>query len=69
MALDRFTHEKLAHFHIADHESLAEQLRTLERAAKERRQEEQSMGNRWFLQLLQPLAMGHILTLNTLRRL
>ncbi len=69
MALDHYTHERLAYSRIADHQRLAEKLRAFERAEEERRHEEHSMSSRWFSRLLRPLAMGDIPDLNTLRRL
>ncbi len=68
MALDRYINERLAYSYIADHQRLAEQLRALDRL-EERRQKRQSMGSRWFLQLLRLLPMGRVPDLDTLHRL
>lgn len=69
MALDRYTHERLAQCHIADSQSLAEQLRTLERIEVQLRQGEQLRRTSWVMRLLRSLAMGHVPTLSILRRL
>ncbi len=69
MALDRYTHEKLAHCHIADSQSLAEQLRILERIEVQLRQSERLRKTSWVMRLLRSLAMGHVPTLSTLQRL
>ena len=69
MGLDRYTNERLAYSYIADHQRLAEQLRTLDRLVAERRQERHSTGGRWFLHLLRLLPMGRVPDLDTLHRL
>ncbi len=69
MALDHYTHERLAYAHIADCQRLAEGLRTFELAEEKQRQAEPSKSPRWFSRLLRPLAIGHIPNLNTLQRL
>ena len=69
MALDYYTHEKLAHSPIADYRALAEELHAFGLVEAKGCQEEQSMGNGWLLPLLRSLATGHILNLKTLRRL
>lgn len=62
MALDRYTHERLAHCHIDDCQKLAEQLRTIERIEVERRRGEQLRSTLGVLRLLRSLALRHILT-------
>lgn len=69
MALDQYTHERLAYCHIADSQIRAEGLRTLEGLEDERRQGEQLLSTPWVRRLLRSLAVAHIPTLSTLRRL
>jgi len=69
MALDHYTHEKLAYSHIADYQSLAEELHAFNLSEEKRCQEEQSMSNRWFPRLLRLIDTGHMLNPSTLRRL
>lgn len=69
MALDHYTHEILAHSHIAECRSLAEELRTFQRLEEARRQEQHAKRDRWFLRLLRRIAVAHIPHPGALHRL
>jgi hypothetical protein len=66
MALDYYTHEKLAQCHIADYRAFAEEFHAFGLVEG---QEEPPAGNGWLLPLLRSLATGHIRNLHTLQRL
>ena len=66
--LDLHTRERLVHCHIADSHNLAEQLRTIERIEKGRRQVDQLRSTPWVMRLLRSLAMRRIDSPRTIQR-
>lgn len=69
MTLDRYTHERLAYSHVADHQRLAERLRAFQQVEGDRQQATRSTRSQWLSRLLRPLAVGRMPDLKTLQRL